>query len=318
MHTKHYQQQPTGASVVPGTPEHRRLATGSKIAAMIGLSKWESPAELWHRMRGDIPPQESTPAMRRGHNQEAAILDWFFTELRPDLDQTSGEQTFTRDDLPWAAANPDAVANENGTPVFVDAKSIARDGGEWGKPGTDEVPIYYVTQMLWAMHMTHDEGGMKVQRTYVVKHGPYVDQTDVYHVDYAPDMAAALEERAHQFMESLTDDDGCPPITDRAGVHKTFAKLHPDIAPDSVWEINPDLARDYITARDATKTAQAAEDAAKARILQAMGNAKTAVCGGQKIGTRQSTKTDTIYFRPAQRPVDLTELPTDEPDWDVA
>lgn len=316
MHTTPYQQQPA-EHIIPGSPEHLRLATGSKIAAMLGLSKWESPAELWHRMRGDVPPQESTPAMRRGHNQEDSILAWFFTELRPDLEQISGEETFTRPDLPWAAANPDAVAIEDGRTVFIDAKSIARDGGEWGKPGTDQVPLYYVTQMLWAMHMTHGEGGMQVQRTYVVKHGPYVDQTDAYAIDYDPDAAAVLEDRAGQFIRSLADDDGCPDITDRAGVHKVFAKLHPDIKPDSVWEISVDDARDYIRARDQTKQAQAHEDAAKARILQAMGNAKTAVCGGVKIGYRRPTKNG-VSFYPPQRPVDLADLPDDTPRWDAA
>ena len=323
MHTTPYQQQPA-EHITPGSEAHRKLITASKVASILrtkdgkSISKFENAAELWHRMRGDVPPQESTLAMRRGHNQEDSILSWFFTELRPDLEQVSGEETFTRPDLPWAAANPDAVAIEDGRTVFIDAKSIAHDGGEWGKPESDEVPLYYVTQMLWAMHMTHGEGGMRVTRTYVVKHGPYVDQTDWFYVDYDPSMAAFMETECHRFWLSLDDPHGCPEITDRAEVHKTFAKLHPDIKPDSVWKISADYARDYVKARDQTKQAQAHEDAAKARILSVMGNAKTAVCGGQKIGTRQQKKDGGVYFRPAQRPVDLADLPDDEPDWGAA
>ncbi|MEJ6549882.1 YqaJ viral recombinase family protein [Corynebacterium sp. USCH3] len=312
MHSESYQQQPSG-HILPGSDEHRRLMTGSKIAAALGLSKFETPAELWHRMRGDVPPQESTPAMRRGHNQEAAILEWYFTEMRPDLEQTSAEQTFTRPDLPWAAANPDAVAVEDREVVFIDAKSIARDGGEWGKTGTDQVPLYYVTQMMWAMHMTHGPEGFGVTRTYVVKHGPYVDQYDEYYVDYDPALADQIRQRVHAFWDSLTDDQGCPPITDRAGTHRVFAKLHPDIVPDSVWEISPAVARDYIHARDQTKAAQAAEDAAKARILTAMGTAKTAVCGGVKVGYRRPTKNG-VSFYPPQRPVDVSDLPDEQED----
>lgn len=312
MHTEVYQQQPSG-HILPGSDEHRRLVTGSKISAILGLSKFETPAELWHRMRGDVPPQESTPAMRRGHNQEDSILSWYFTEMRPDLEQTSGEQTFTRPDLPWAAANPDAVATEDAHSVFIDAKSIARDGGEWGKPGTDQVPLYYVTQMMWAMHMTHGPDGLGVTRTYIVKHGPYVDQYDEYFVDYDPTLAAKIEQRCYAFHLSLADEDGCPPITDRAGTHRVFAKLHPDIVPDSVWEISPTVARDYLAARDRTKAAQAAEDGAKARILTAMGTAKTAVCGGVKIGYRRPTKNG-VSFYPPQRPVDVADLPDQQED----
>ncbi|MGV0870068.1 lambda-exonuclease family protein [Corynebacterium kalidii] len=312
MHTESYQQQRTG-HILPGSDEHRKLITGSKIAAILGLSKFETPAELWHRMRGDVPPQESTPAMRRGHNQEDSILSWYFTEMRPDLEQTSGERTFTRDDLPWAAANPDAVAIENLDVVFIDAKSIARDGGEWGKPQTDQVPLYYVTQMMWAMHMTHGPAGLGVTRTYVVKHGPFVDQYDEYYVDYDPALADQIQQRVFAFHQSLADDEGCPPITDRAGTHRIFAKLHPDIVPDSEWEISPTVARDYIRARDQTKVAQAAEDAAKARILQAMGTAKSAVCDGVRIGYRRPTKNG-VSFYPPQRPVDLADLPDERED----
>lgn len=312
MHTEAYQQQPSG-HILPGSDEHRRLVTGSKISAILGLSKFETPAELWHRMRGDVPPQESTPAMRRGHNQEDSILSWYFTEMRPDLEQTSGEQTFTRPDLPWAAANPDAVATDDDHSVFIDAKSIARDGGEWGKPNSDQVPLYYVTQMMWAMHMTHGPNGLGVTRTYIIKHGPYVDQYDEYFVDYDPTLADQIQQRCHAFHLSLADEDGCPPITDRAGTHRVFAKLHPDIVPDSVWEISPTVARDYLAARDRTKASQAAEDGAKARILTAMGTAKTAVCGGVKIGYRRPTKNG-VSFYPPQRAVDVADLPDEQED----
>jgi putative phage-type endonuclease len=265
VHYESYQQQPTG-HILPGSEEHRRLVTGSKIAAILGLSKFETPAELWHRMRGDVPPQESTPAMRRGHNQEAAILEWYFTEMRPDLEQTSAEQTFTRPDLPWAAANPDAVATELTSDgdriVFIDAKSIARDGGEWGKAGTDQVPLYYVTQMMWAMHMTHGPDGLGVTRTYLVKHGPYVDQYDEFYVDYDPALAAQIQRgRVHGQFMGLPHGRRrvAPPITDRAGVTQGVRQAAPrHQVPDSVWEISVAVARDYVRARDQTKAAQAA------------------------------------------------------------
>ena len=301
--------------ITPGSEQHRRLITASKVASILvgkdgkSISPYVTGAELWHRMRGELPEQESTPAMRRGHNQEASILAWFFTELRPDLEQTAGETTFTRPDLPWAAANPDAVALEDGHTVFIDAKSIAHGDDEWGKPESGEVPLYYAAQMLWAMHMTHGEGGLHVTRAYVVKHGPYVDQTDWFYVDYDAHLAQWIEDACRTFYESLSDDDGCPPITERSGLHKEFAKLHPDIRPDLVWEISPELAREYAVAKEESKAAQAREDTAKARILEAMGNAKTAVCGGQKIGTRQGYKSGTISFRPAQKTIRIDDLP---------
>lgn len=302
----------------PGTAEWRKLITASKVATIMRTSPWETRAELWHRMTGTAPGQEVTPAMKRGKIQEASILAWFFQMLRPDIEQVSGETTITREDLPWAAANPDAVATEDGNTVFIEAKSIARaknsdgihtEADEWGEPGTDEIPLYYYVQVLWQMHMTHVPQGENVTRTYVVKHGPWVDQYDVYPIDYNPYMAAELERQAKAFYDSLEFPE-CPyPVEDRANIHKFFANLHPDIEPKSEWEIGYGLAAEYIQARDAKKAAEAAEDGAKARILKAIGTARTATCNGVKIAYRRPTKTGVSLY-PPQQPATLADITT--------
>lgn len=293
--------------LTPGSAEWRSVVTGSKIAPILGISPYQSPARLWLEMRNDIAPEPETDAMRRGTIQEDSILDWFFQVIRPDIRKVAGETTFTRTDLPWAAANPDAVADENGQTVFIEAKSVARDGGEWGKPGTDQVPLHYYTQVVWAMHMTQHPEAKRVNRCYIVKHGPYVDQYDTYTVEYDPQVAKVIEQRAHAFHQSLTDDDAMPPAVEMAGEHKVFAKIHPDIEPDLDWEIHPDLAAAYITAREDVKDAQARESKVKADILRAMGTARTAVCNGVTVAYRRATKTGVSLY-PPQRTVTLDDI----------
>ena len=300
----------------PGTAEWRKLITASKVATIMRTSPWETRAELWHRMTGTAPGQEVTPAMMRGTIQEDSIIRWFFEMLRPDIAQQSGEVTITRRDLPWAAANPDAVGIEDGKTVFVETKSVARakvgdsertEADEWGEPGTDQIPLYYYIQVLWQMHMSQGDGGDKVNRAYLIKHGPWVDQYDVYPIDYNPGMAAELERQAKAFYDSL-EFPQCPyPVEDRANIHKFFANLHPDIEPKSEWEISYELAAQYIQARDAKKDAEAAEDGAKARILKAIGTARTATCNGVKIAYRRPTKTGVSLY-PPQNPATLADI----------
>lgn len=40
----------------PGTPEWRRIVSASKVPAILGLSRWQSPLSMWLKMRGDIEP----------------------------------------------------------------------------------------------------------------------------------------------------------------------------------------------------------------------------------------------------------------------
>lgn len=296
-------------TLLPGTPEHRQTMTASKIGAALGISPFQSPASLWLLMTNRIDPDPTTPPMRRGHNQEASILEWFFTELHPELTQLAGETTWTHPGLPWAASNTDAHAvTPGGEVVFVEAKSIARDSNkEWGKPGTDQIPLTYFVQVMWQMHMTHHPAGEKVTRTYVVKHGPFVDQYDVYPIDYDLLTATNIEQRAHTFWLSVQDPDGCPEPSNMVGEHQKFSRLHADIEPDFDWEISLELATEYILAKDDKKDAQAREDGAKARILKAMGTARTAMCNGVTIGYRRPTKNG-VSFYPPQRAVTLKDI----------
>ena len=297
--------------IIPGTPEHARLMTASKVAAALALSPHKMRAVLWHEMRGEGPSQEVTDAMKRGTIQEDSIIQWFFQIMHPDLEKRSGEVTVTRDDMPWAAANPDAVAiTEGGRIVFVEAKSVARakvangkvEADEWGRPGTDEIPLYYYVQCMWQMHMTHGESGEHVTETRLIKHGPFVDQYDEYIITYDAATAQNIAHTVQEFYDSLTLNE-CPwPIEDKVGIHQFFANINPDVVPDSSWEIAEELAIEYIDAKDAKKQAQAHEDGVKARILKAMGTAKNVTCNGHKIAYRRSTKKGVSLYPPMNAP----------------
>lgn len=291
------------------TPGDIRYITASKIPAILGLSKWESPAQLWMRMRGELDPKESTPALRRGVNQEASILDWYFTEMRPGYEKVSGETILQREDIPWASAAPDAIARDTGTGelITVDAKSVARDMGMWGKPGTDEAPLSYVFQVQWQMHMTHGFMGDQIRRGVLVKHGPFVDQWDEYIINYDPALCAKVEKIAYRFYESLKDSDACPAPSATAGEAAAFAKQHPDINKNEDWQINPELAKAFVAAREAEKEAQGEIERTKAEILRAMGKARNAKVGDLLIARRQPTRKGVSLY-PSQRQVTIQEI----------
>lgn len=301
--------------LVPGSPEHMRTITASKVPVILGLSEWESPAQLWLRMRGDIPPQDVNDAMRRGHNQEDSILRWFFEVMHPEFEWVSGETTITRGDLPWAAANPDSIGQvftpEDDPfiehPIFVEAKSVARDMGKWGKPGTDQVPMGYYAQCQWQMHMSHGHGGQRVQTTYLIKHGPFVDQWDEYIIKYNPVLAQQIEQIAHRFWLSLEDDDACPAPSTTRGEAAAFAKLHPEIERELEWQINPEHAAAFHDARNRVKAAELEVEQAKAMILRSMGNARVAKVGDLTVARRQPTKKGVSLY-PPQRDIEVHEI----------
>lgn len=295
--------------IKPGSDQHRQLITASKIPAIIGVDNFTTPQKLWLQMTGQIQPEPTNDAMMRGHIQEDSILEWFFQMERPDITKVAGETTWINPAHTWCAANTDAHGTDDqGRMWFVEAKSVARHNRAWGKPGTDQVPEKVWAQVQFQRWVADHFDGPDVYGTAVIKHGPYVDQYDTYYVDYDPQAAQQLADTAHQFWLSIQDPNGTPPepVAQR-DEHKWAAKIHPDIEQDAHWEISAELASAYIAARQGTKNSQALEDKAKADILRAMGNARTAEHNGLTIAYRRPTKTGVSLY-PPQREITLDDL----------
>lgn len=287
------------ALIKPGSAEWARLVTASKVAAILGVSPYESPRSLWHKMRGDIPAQAQTAVQARGHHLEAGVLNWFFAD-HPELTRAGGEQTVTREDLPWAAATPDDIATDpDGVPIPVDAKTVGRDDGEWGNPGTDQVPLHLLTQAMWVMHL-----GM-FDRFIFTRLGPFLDR-DEYPVAYDLELAADIEARCFAFWLSLAD--GEPPALDgRAETYDALRTVSP--LGEGAWEAPEALARKLCETRAAVDTAESAYNLARSRVLDAMGDAKQVTYRGHVLGQKQKTKTGCALY-PPRKDVDLSIFAT--------
>ena len=260
----------------PGIAEWARLVTASKVAAILGLSPWESPFSMWLKMRGEIPAEsgQNADAKSRGHYLEDGIVRWWIDQ-HPDA-AVEGTQVYAERDG-WAGSTPDAVATltETGERVVVDAKTAAF-GDEWG----DEPPAYYQAQMVWQM-WTHDADAGYVAALL----GPRLTLRE-FRIERDRDLEAAIVARCREFYDSLSLDTP-PDLDDSVPTYEAVRALHPDIDRDASVELTHDLAHEYVSAAVAFKEAETAERAAKARLLAAMGRARLATFDGTTVARRQ-------------------------------
>lgn len=118
---------------------------GSDCAAVLGLSKWKTPYQLYLEKIGEAPPQDETWEMGRG------------TALEPPLRQhyadTTGrnvllpERTMKHHKYDFIGYNPDGIT-EGGR--LVEFKTAAYGQG-WGEEGSDEIPQEYILQVQQGM-----------------------------------------------------------------------------------------------------------------------------------------------------------------------
>lgn len=134
------------------TPEQLAVRRGgvsaTDVSAILGLSPFRSPLDVWMEKRGLAAPVEMTEDMERGNFLEDGARRWYAHRTGAKVAQP-GTVAHPRDSL--IIATPDGVALHKGGEVKgleIKMPSSARD---WGEPGTDAVPSYYVPQCVWQL-----------------------------------------------------------------------------------------------------------------------------------------------------------------------
>ena len=268
-----------------GSPEwHAARAgaiTGSRIAAVMGLSPWESRFSLWHRMAGMIGDEVENDLMRWGKLLEPVVLGEYARQHEVKLNTEPG--TWRNASRPWQVANVDAL--REGVPFVVEAKYSPMTDG-WGEPGTDQVPVYYRAQCLWYLDTFGGPRHGHSRADIAVFFG--VSGYAEYHVDYSPDECALMRTEARVFLDSLPSGDqpGIRPDLDaHSATYQTLRELHPDIDDEAI-EVDRDLATAYLDAIAGAKAAAAEKDRASAALLDAMGRVRRACLDGVQIAMR--------------------------------
>lgn len=130
--------------------------SASNVATILGLKPFgKMPIDAWQQIMGYAPPVADKPAFRMGRKVEAVIADLYAEDAGVEL--VAPQDPMVHHDLPWLCGTPDRLIV--GQPKGLEIKNV----GEymlrgWGKPGTDEIPDYYLTQVAMYMAITgYDE-----------------------------------------------------------------------------------------------------------------------------------------------------------------
>lgn len=121
--------------------------TATDVAAVLGLSPFRSPLDVWLEKMNKAPPVEETEDMQRGTFLEDGARRWYAHRVGARVAQP-GTVVHPRDSL--VIATPDGVAllGDDVRGLEIKMPSSARD---WGEPGTDAIPDYYLPQVAWQL-----------------------------------------------------------------------------------------------------------------------------------------------------------------------
>ena len=138
---------------------------GSDIGAILGLSPYKTPLDVWMEKTGQVAPQESSLQMRFGAMAEQFVAD--------EYEATTGRKTQRFNPMLRHPSAPlighvDRLIIPDGAKVASHKQEIRTDrllecktanafalnSGEWGDSGTDLVPATYLVQCATYMALT--------------------------------------------------------------------------------------------------------------------------------------------------------------------
>lgn len=179
----------------------RAGVTGTDIGVLLGLSPFSTPFDVWLEKRGDAPPREQTEDMERGTFLEDGARQWYAHRTGARVEQPG---TVVSRRNPLVIATPDGVAHFPGDVRALEIKmpSSARD---WGEPGTDAVPAYYLPQCHWELAALD----METADVFAVLEG----KPRLYHVRRDVELEGLLIEMAERFWRDYVLAGKPPEVT---------------------------------------------------------------------------------------------------------
>jgi putative phage-type endonuclease len=115
----------------------------SEVAAVLGLSPWQSPLDVYQKKLGLTGQTPANPAMEWGHLLEPVIGKKYAEVAGVKLRRGRTVRGTER----WMLATPDFL-RPDGAPVQV---KTARNDDGWGPDMSTEVPLGYACQVAWEM-----------------------------------------------------------------------------------------------------------------------------------------------------------------------
>jgi putative phage-type endonuclease len=263
---------------------------GSDIGAILGLSKFKTPVDVWMEKTGRIAGQEETLQMRFGSYAEDFVAHEYSTKTGHAVQRFT---TMLHHPSAPILGNVDRLVIPEGQKRAAHQREIRTDCGlecktasafatfndsEWGLEGTDQVPASYLVQCATYMALT----GCHFWDLAVLFGN---QEVRIYNLKRDMDLEEEVIARSDEWWKKHVVADVAPEPTCLADVKALYPRV-----TDKVIEADETLIHWAKVAEDAAKKAseyQGVADSAKTHLLAAMGEASILKLDGNRVLRRK-------------------------------
>lgn len=244
----------------------------SEIAAVMGISPFDEPWDIYARKHSLAKPKEQTEAMFWGTMLEPVVAKVFSMRMEMPIEWYN-ERIYSAE-RPWQYASPDAFivasAPVAGRIGLLECKTAGlHQSGEWDRnsDGEDGVPEYYLAQVQWQMSVCR----LNIAYIAVLIAG---QDFRVYRIDHDPVLEDILLEAGETFWRHhiLTKEE--PTISGSEAARDYLRKRYPrqreKLRPATEAEV--ELLDQYAQLRGLLKQGGERRKVLENQITQAVGD----------------------------------------------
>ena len=269
--------------------QHDRTAFigGSDVAAILGVSPWKSPFQLYQEKIGAFCEEITREKQRlfdRGHRWEPVVVEMLVDELLyrgHDVQIIDRNARYQDPEFPFLACELDLELLIDGEEHNAEIKTVSPFAAKaWGEQDTDEIPLYYAAQVMHGLMV-------KPRKRAIVAALIGVDDLRLHQIDRDEETIAAIRAKEVEFWRRVQERDAPEPTT-ADDVKWLYAR-----DGGIVMEADEELVRlceEIRQGKDIAKQCDARIEMLSTRLKCAMGHASTLVYQGQKLAPWKSNK----------------------------
>ena len=255
---------------------------GADVAAILGLSKWKTPYQVWADKTGRSPEKDESEYLHWGNVLEQVVADEFVL-------RNPGRKVQRRNEMFRSKEHPELIADIDryivGGGVLECKTSNAFALSDWGETGSDNVPEYYLTQVQHYMYVT----GYHEAVLAVLIGGNHYRQ---YEIGYDAELTEWMAAKCVEFWNEYVLKDCPPPVTVRDDLKSIFPGNAGEVKTADAAFVK--MLNDYCDAQNAEKEAKKQKEIAASELKLWLENAESVVDGdGKTLLTYRKSK-DTV------------------------
>ena len=258
---------------------------GSDIGAILGLSPFKSPLEVWLEKTGKKINQADSLPLRFGSFAEEFVASEYSRSTGFEL--VHDESIYIDPEHSFMSAHIDRFilgggGDQSPTKILECKTANSFSTGNWGEAGTDQVPMSYLCQCIWYMAIT------QIKRAdLAVLFGN--SDFRIYQITQDQALENLVIEKAIAFWEDYVLKDIAPPASNQADCHLLFQKGDPQKTVNATSE-NLEHAKRFHLLNEEITTREDEIASIKQVFMNTMGDAESLLYQDQLLATWKAPK----------------------------